>query len=120
MAAAVGGRATVKLTALKPRLATIPGRLQMATTLSAQRLRGRAAVNRRARWLQMHPLCEECDRAGRTTAATVPDHRIALVNGGPDTEDNLQSLCEECHRIKTAKDLGYRPRPTIGNDGWPE
>jgi hypothetical protein len=39
----MGRRATVKLTALKPRLATIPGRLQMAATLSTQRLRGQGS-----------------------------------------------------------------------------
>lgn len=109
----------MKLTTLKPRVQTIPGRLQMAATLSTQRLRGRAAVDRRERWLREHPLCVECERQGRVTAATVPDHIVALVNGGPDTEDNLQSLCEEHHRIKTAKDLGHKPRPKIGTDGWP-
>jgi 5-methylcytosine-specific restriction endonuclease McrA len=109
----------MKLTTLKPRLATIPGRLQMAATLSTQRLRGRAAVERRKRWLDLHPLCVECEKEGKTTAGTVPDHVVALVNGGPDTEENLQTLCDEHHRIKTAKDLGYRPKPTIGPDGWP-
>lgn len=84
-----------------------------------ERLRGRAGVERRKRWLYDHPLCEECERQGRVTAATVPDHIVALVNGGKDTEDNLQSLCTECHKAKTAKDLGYRLKPTIGPDGWP-
>ena len=110
----------MKLQILKPRVATIPGRLQMAATLQTQRMRGRAAVERRERWLRDHPLCVECERQGRVTAATVPDHIVALVNGGSDTEDNLQSLCEEHHRIKTAKDLGYTARPKIGLDGWPE
>jgi len=76
-------------------------------------------VDRRRRWLDAHPLCCMCQAEGRVRAATVPDHIIALVNGGPDTEDNLQSLCDEHHRIKTAKDLGYKPKPTIGPDGWP-
>jgi len=86
---------------------------------SAKRLRGRAAVARRARWLNLHPLCIECDKAGRASAATVPDHIVALANGGLDTESNLQSLCAECHRIKTARDLGHLARPQIGADGWP-
>lgn len=85
-----------------------------------KRLRGRAAVKRRARWLRLHPLCVECQRAGRVTAATVPDHIVALVNGGQDTEENLQSLCAPCHEIKTARDLGYKVRAKIGPDGWPE
>jgi 5-methylcytosine-specific restriction protein A len=112
--------AVVKLQSLKPRISTIPGRLQAAAVQQVSRMRGRAAVERRARWLQMHPLCVECERAGKVTAATVPDHIVALVNGGEDTEANLQSLCEECHRIKTARDLGHRPKPKILPDGWPE
>lgn len=112
----------MKLKTLRPRLATIPGRLQMAASLQTDRLRGRAAVNRRARFLELHPLCCMCEveNPPRVTAATVPDHIVAIVNGGPDTEDNLQSLCEEHHRIKTAKDLGHMVKPTIGVDGWPE
>jgi 5-methylcytosine-specific restriction enzyme A len=60
-----------------------------------------------------------CEEEGRTTAATVPDHIVALVNGGADTESNLQSLCAEHHRQKTARDLGHSQKPTIGADGWP-
>lgn len=67
----------------------------------------------------MHPLCVECKKAGRVTLATVPDHIVALTNGGEDSESNLQSLCDECHRIKTAQDLGHKIRPQIGLDGWP-
>lgn len=85
-----------------------------------KRLRGRAGVERRRRWLEAHPLCVECQKAGKVTAATTPDHIVALVNGGEDTEANLQSLCDEHHRQKTARDLGYRLKPTIGPDGWPE
>lgn len=31
------------------------------------------------------------------------DHRVALANGGTDTEDNLQTLCTPCNRAKGAK-----------------
>jgi 5-methylcytosine-specific restriction endonuclease McrA len=44
---------------------------------------------------------------------------VALVNGGTDTEDNVQALCESCHDAKTRIDLGQSPRRTIGPDGWP-
>lgn len=91
----------------------------MAASIQTDRMRGRAAVDRRRRWLEAHPLCAECEKAGRVTAATVPDHIVALVNGGADTEDNLQSLCQECHRKKTSRDLGHTAKPQIGTDGWP-
>ena len=35
---------------------------------------------------------------------------VALANGGPDADDNLQSLCKECHALKTAADLGHAPK----------
>jgi 5-methylcytosine-specific restriction protein A len=87
--------------------------------VTVDRLRGRAAVERRRRFLQANPLCVECKKEGRVTAASVPDHVVALVNGGADTWDNLQALCDEHHKAKTAKDLGHRPKPAIGLDGWP-
>lgn len=87
--------------------------------MTVNRLRGRAAVNRRRRFLQENPLCVECSKEGRVTAATVPDHIQALVNGGEDTWDNLQALCDEHHRAKTARDLGHRARRQVGSDGWP-
>ncbi|WP_062228787.1 HNH endonuclease [Aureimonas frigidaquae] len=50
----------------------------------------------------------------------VPDHNVALANGGTDDDSNVQCLCNECHDVKTRADLGYCDRrPTIGVDGWP-
>lgn len=66
-----------------------------------------------------HPLCVRCEAQGRVEPAVELDHRIPLHKGGPDTEDNWQGLCVECHRIKSAADVGKRARPTIGPDGWP-
>lgn len=60
-------------------------------------------------------MCAMC----RTSVATELDHIKALANGGTNADDNLQGLCAECHEIKTIKDLGQRPRVTIGLDGWP-
>lgn len=67
--------------------------------------RGYNAEWRAARnaFLAAHPLCEECKKAGRLTAATVVDHkephrgdmRLFWDQG------NWQSLCETCHNRKT-------------------
>jgi len=35
--------------------------------------------------------------------ATEVDHIIELDRGGEDTIDNLQPLCTQCHKVKTAK-----------------
>jgi 5-methylcytosine-specific restriction endonuclease McrA len=99
----------VKLQTLKPRLGTVPGRLQMAATLSTQRLRGRAAVERRERFLRSHPLCKVCTKDGLITAATVPDHTVPLWAGGADDlEANGQALCNEHHNAKTACEARMR------------
>jgi hypothetical protein len=91
-----------KLQTLKPKLATIPGRLQLASTMRTERLRGRAAVDRRGRYLRLHPLCVECDKRGSVSAATAVDHTVPLWAGGADDyEVNGQSLCNADHTSKT-------------------
>lgn len=47
------------------------------------------------------------------------DHKVALVNGGTDTEDNLWLLCKECHYYKTREDLGQKVKTAIKKDGTP-
>ena len=58
----------------------------------------------RNRYLTIHPLCAECERVGRLTAATVVDH-IVPHKGDPNlfwNESNWQALCRRCHNRKTA------------------
>ena len=99
----------MKLTTLKPRLATVPGRLQMANTLRTERLRGSAAVKRRDQYLRLHPLCAECQRERRTAAGAVVDHRVPLWAGGSDDyEANGQTLCDHHHDAKTACEARMR------------
>lgn len=78
----------------------------------------------RARILARDVICRVC-------AATKPlhlrqlstevDHRTPLWRGGSDDDENLQGLCEDCHKAKTAAES---PRPgrvtrAVGADGWP-
>lgn len=72
--------------------------------------RGYGARWRRARRLFLigHPLCAECLRDGRTTAATVVDHKQPH-QGDPALfwdESNWQALCSRCHNRKTATEDG--------------
>jgi 5-methylcytosine-specific restriction protein A len=76
-------------------------------------------MERRALWLYDNPTCAHCKAKGWLTPATEVDHVIALINGGADDDANLQSLCAEHHKEKTAKDLGHKRRVQIGPDGWP-
>lgn len=38
-----------------------------------------------------------------------------------DADDNLQAINTECHKVKTAQEMGrtLRPKVTIGLDGYP-
>ena len=56
------------------------------------------------RFLQAHPLCEQCAKQGRYVKATVVDHRQPH-RGDPCLfwdESNWQALCKRCHDYKTA------------------
>jgi len=48
-----------------------------------------------------------------STAQLEVDHRQALMNGGDNSLDNLATLCDDCHTIKTRIDyrLNERLRP---------
>ncbi len=85
----------------------------------ADRIRGRKLMARNVRLEQTQPWCAECLKQGRHRLGTQSDHIVALMNGGEDTESNLQRLCDDCHKHKTNVDKGHKQRPLIGTDGWP-
>jgi 5-methylcytosine-specific restriction protein A len=60
----------------------------------------------RAALFQRCPLCEECKRQGRVTAATQRDHIVPLAEGGADDETNEQALCDDCHKVKSLAESG--------------
>lgn len=98
----------------------MPGR----TTI--KRIRGHALSVIRRDWFARYPLCKHCDEHGVVRLATQLDHIIPLDQGGPDfdrdNEQNRQGLCDECHDIKTALDMGYTRRVRssgVAPDGWP-
>jgi hypothetical protein len=109
----------MKLTTLKTSLQTLkPSRPGIGSNLSAaqetQRLRGSAAVKRRASFLTEHPYCAECEMEGRVTPSTVPDHRQPLWAGGADDLiSNGQALCAVHHGKKTKCEARMR-----AGGGW--
>ena len=88
-------------------------------TTPTERVRGRTLQRLRTRIMQDQPLCRMCDAKGFVTPGAEMDHIVPLFKGGSNDDDNLQMLCVECHRKKSADDLGMAYRPTIGPDGWP-
>lgn len=83
------------------------------------RIRGHQLQKIRARKMLEQPLCVMCSQKGRVRLGVEMDHIVALVNGGGNEDENLQMLCVECHKEKTATDLGHVYKPEIGADGWP-
>lgn len=58
----------------------------------------------RAALFQRNPLCVMCEAEGRTTVATQRDHIKPLFEGGADSEENTQGLCDECHEAKSLQE----------------
>ena len=64
----------------------------------------------RAAQLARVPCCEVCTTQGRTTAATVCDHRQPVRLGGDFWDSsNYQSLCRPCHQAKSAQERTQQP-----------
>lgn len=96
-----------RLTMLKPRISeAAPTRVAVlaATPGATPRDRGRPWRRLRAEILSAGPLCVYCERAGRVTPATEVDHRVPLSQGGTDDRDNLDPVCADCHREKSARE----------------
>lgn len=51
----------------------------------------------RARYLQVHPLCEMCKAEGKLTPTEHIHHKTPLSEGGTNNPENLMALCRVCH-----------------------
>lgn len=89
---------------------------------SPNRTRGRTWARIRAAVLVEEPLCRRCG----TSPSVVCDHVRSLAEGGTDERGNLAGMCKPCHDEKTAEESAraqgrkFRPRASIGIDGWPK
>ncbi|WDF83860.1 HNH endonuclease signature motif containing protein [Lacticaseibacillus pabuli] len=65
-----------------------------------------------------HPLCEWCERRGLYVPVAVVDHitPIRVDWSRRYDESNLQSLCAECHSIKSHDDIIKYHLPTLKHD----
>ena len=84
-----------------------------------QRIRGRRLQRRRQLYRDRQPWCVVCASRGVHRPWTELDHTVAMENGGTDTDDNIQGLCDDCHAAKTAQDMGYKRRFGCDVDGNP-
>lgn len=89
-----------------------------------KRLRGRAGVARSLRVkAKANYQCQKCDKL---TPELEADHIIPLCLGGKDDESNMQALCIDCHREKSAGEALDALRLASGKklvyideEGWP-
>jgi 5-methylcytosine-specific restriction protein A len=49
-------------------------------------------------------LCQPCLKTGQVSIATEVDHIINKARGGTDDDSNLQAICDDCHKAKTARE----------------
>ena len=73
---------------------------------SVRKRYGRSWKRIRDRYIQAHPLCEECRKQGRLTPAEEVHHIVPLSQGGDSSYGNLMALCTSCHSRITARDGG--------------
>ena len=76
-----------------------------------------------------HGICQPCFKLGKMHTGTHVDHikskaeakRLGWTHEQIESDDNLQTINEECHAIKTAAEQGrtLQPKQTIGIDGFP-
>lgn len=57
----------------------------------------------------LNPICEHCIKLDIITPYHTIDHIKPISEGGePLNLDNLQTLCKQCHAIKTGKETSKR------------
>lgn len=91
----------ISLSPLAPEASTRPF---ARSATAGQRVRGRALQARNAQIaLRDMYTCRACGRVTDKCEGEV-DHRTPLAQGGSDEPSNLQWLCIECHKLKTARE----------------
>lgn len=94
-----------KLTTLKPRLKVIDTRRLKPVYGEQRRISGSARVSLKRRiYKRDGGHCCMCRRVVDLYDSQL-DHRIALQFGGSNEEENLWTLCTECHSGKSAREV---------------
>ncbi|CAI3795819.1 HNH endonuclease signature motif containing protein [Rheinheimera sp. MM224] len=98
-----------KLKMLQPRLSSSAAKVIKTTTTKDNRITGRRLQNRRFNMWKKDPHCALCGRLVDYPSGFELDHKVPLVLGGEDLEQNCQILCcggkDTCHEQKTKQDL---------------
>lgn len=105
----------------------------MAWSKESRQSRGYGAQWEKIRKLAIErdkELCQPCQRKGRVSIGREVDHVVSKAKAAKlgwtkaqvDALSNLQCICTDCHKAKTAGETGkvYRPKVQIGLDGCPK
>ena len=106
IAAHQGALRCVKLRTLKSRIQAAPSRI--GEVQQVERITGRRLMERIARKRREQPLCRPCRERGVVRVWVHLDHIIPLHQGGPDTYENTEGLCAECHLAKSNAEASGR------------
>jgi 5-methylcytosine-specific restriction protein A len=94
------GKRMGKITTLKPRIETI--KTSVLVSVAVERIRGWKLTKIRKRiLLRDNYTCRKC---GRVSVDLEIDHVTPLHLGGQETDSNRQSLCRDCHDIKSLEE----------------
>jgi 5-methylcytosine-specific restriction protein A len=89
-----------KITTLKPRIETLD--FKIGSPVATERIRGWKLQKIRERILLRDSYtCRVC---GRVSVDLEVDHVVPLHLGGAESDENRQSLCHECHELKSAEE----------------
>lgn len=106
-----GPHHVTRLTTLKPRLQTLSTnriRTLEAKAGTTERIRGRTWLAIRDQVALEHGYRCACCGFVWSPERDEIDHRIPLEQGGSNDRSNLQPLCKDCHKAKTAREARAR------------
>jgi len=94
---------------LKPRLKALD--VRRGASLATPRITGRRLQeNRKQTFYRDDYTCKECGAVIPDADRLRQDHKIPLELGGAESQENSQTLCEDCHDRKTAEEAAAMGR----------
>lgn len=91
---------------MQPRIQLAQSSRLKQNTTATIRTRGSAWMKIRERIMNRDEgICQTCRREARLSIASQVDHIIPLNQGGKDVDNNLEAICDECHKRKTLEEL---------------
>lgn len=94
-----------RLSTVKPRLQAAPTRQMAMAVPGGNESWGSGRGGRPWRRIRDRILLRDryaCQHCGRVGEDNEVDHIVNVAQGGTDDDSNLQTLCPDCHKVKTA------------------